>query len=131
MRIPDSCIIELTGMEFHAYHGCLEQERAEGNLFKVDLRMEAPLKKAAKSDDLSDTVDYGEVYKLVSEEMSKPSNLLEHVAWRIAEAVGKKFEPYAVVAKVYKHNPPVGGACEWSSVTVSWPTEIDLINHSH
>lgn len=114
-------------MEFHAYHGCFEQERAEGNLFKVDLKMEIPLKKAAKSDRLSNTVDYGEIYKIVREEMEEPSNLLENVAWRITEAICRKFEVPALVVKVSKHNPPVGGACEWSSVTVSWPEEIDLL----
>lgn len=129
MRIPDTCIIELSGMEFHAFHGCLEQERAEGNLFKVDLKIEAPLRKAAKSDILSDTVDYGAIYKVVLAEMEKPSNLLEHVAWRIAEAVYRSFDICAIVVKVSKHNPPVGGNCEWSSVTVSYPTEIDLMNN--
>lgn len=129
MRIPDTCIIELTGMEFHAYHGCLEKERTEGNLFKVDLKMEAFLKKAAKSDSLSDTVDYGEIYRTVREQMEIPSNLLEHVAWRITEAVAGKFDAVALVVKVSKHNPPVDGACEWSSVTVSWPEETDLLNH--
>lgn len=120
--------MELSGMEFHAYHGCFEQERAEGNLFKVDLKMEIPLKKAAKSDRLSNTVDYGEIYKIVREEMEEPSNLLENVAWRITEAICRKFEVPALVVKVSKHNPPVGGACEWSSVTVSWPEEIDLLS---
>lgn len=129
MRIPVSCIIELSGMEFHAYHGCLEKERTEGNLFKVDLKIEAPLRKAAKSDSLADTVDYGEIYKTVREQMEIPSNLLEHVAWRIAEAIGKKGDIIALVVKVSKHNPPVEGLCEWSSVTVSWPQEIDLLSY--
>ena len=39
MRISDIGIIELTGMEFHAYHGCFEKEREEGNLFVVDFRL--------------------------------------------------------------------------------------------
>ena len=40
MRISDVGIMELSGMEFHAYHGCFEKERAEGNLFVVDFRAE-------------------------------------------------------------------------------------------
>ena len=122
MRIPDTCLMELTGMEFHAYHGCFEQERAEGNLFVVDLSMDIPLKKAAKTDSLSSTVDYGDVYKVVREQMEQPSNLLEHVAWRILEAVCGAFpEGKGVTVKVSKQNPPVGGTCRWSSVTVKTP----------
>lgn len=38
-------IIELEGMEFHAYHGCLEKERREGNTFIVDFHAETELKR--------------------------------------------------------------------------------------
>ena len=37
-------IIELEGMEFHAYHGCLEKERREGNTFLVDFHAETEFK---------------------------------------------------------------------------------------
>ena len=40
MRISDIGIIELNGMEFHAYHGCFEKEREKGNLFVVDFKAE-------------------------------------------------------------------------------------------
>lgn len=53
-------IIELEGMEFHAFHGCLEKERREGNTFLVDFHAETELKKAVKTDDLRETADYGE-----------------------------------------------------------------------
>ena len=43
-------IIELEGMEFKAYHGCLEQEKVRGNSFTVDFRGELDLSAAAESD---------------------------------------------------------------------------------
>ena len=49
-------IIELEGMEFKAYHGCLEQEKVRGNAFTVDFRGELDLYAAAESDDLNDTL---------------------------------------------------------------------------
>ena len=58
-------IIELEGMEFKAYHGCLEQEKVRGNSFTVDFRGEMDLSAAAESDNLNDTVNYGEIYELV------------------------------------------------------------------
>ena len=122
MRISDTCIIELEGMEFHAYHGCFEQERAKGNLFIVDFKGRYRFKQAAKSDKLEDAIDYGDVYKIVREEMEKPSNLIENVAWRISKAIQTEypaFEEFTV--RLSKKNPPVGGACQWSRVTVSYP----------
>ncbi len=124
MRISDFGIMELEGMEFHAYHGCFEKERAEGNLFVVDFKAEYNLKKAAKSDRLDDTVDYGDVYKIIREEMDKPSNLLENVAWRIVKGISTKYPEFIrFKVRISKSTPPVGGACRWSRVTVSYPHE--------
>lgn len=41
--------IELTGMEFHAYHGCLESERTEGNTFIVDFLGHAEIRMRRKA----------------------------------------------------------------------------------
>ena len=122
MRIPDSCLMELEGMEFHSYHGCFEKERIEGNRFLVDFKGVVPLKKCAGSDDLKDATDYGGIYKLVSEEMSKPSNLLENVASRIANRIHQDFpDIYPFAVRVSKQNPPVDGPCAWSRITVGYP----------
>ena len=87
-------VIELEGMEFKAYHGCLEQEKVRGNFFTVDFRGEMDLSAAAESDNLNHTVNYGEIYELVSYEMSVPSELLENVAGRIVKAIEKQFPQF-------------------------------------
>ena len=118
-------IIELEGMEFHAYHGCLEEERREGNTFIVDFHAETELKKAVKTDDLSKTIDYGRVYDIVAEQMAIPSNLLENVAGRILDAIRKEFGDILFLkVRVSKKNPPVSGACAWSRVTVMYGEPI-------
>ncbi|MGM9735847.1 MAG: dihydroneopterin aldolase [Candidatus Cryptobacteroides sp.] len=115
----DFALIELEGMEFHAYHGCLESERKEGNLFVVDFSGYADIHKASRSDSLSDTVDYGKVYEVVAEEMAVPSNLLEAVATRIADRIRSEFPEFAEFKiRVSKKNPPVAGKVQWSRITV-------------
>lgn len=124
MRISDVGVMELSGMEFHAYHGCFEKERAEGNLFVVDFKAEYNLKTPAKSDRLDDTVDYADVYKIVREEMDKPSNLLENVGWRIVKGIAEKFPQFTrFKIRISKMTPPVGGACQWARVTFYYPHE--------
>ena len=111
--------IELTGMEFHAFHGCLEAEKRDGNTFTVDFRGELDLCAAAMSDSLEDTADYGHLYGIVAREMEKPSDLLENVAGRIVLAIEEempKFCRFSVT--VSKRNPPVGGRCAWSRIRV-------------
>lgn len=112
-------MVRLTGMEFKAFHGCLESERTEGNRFGVDVEYDYDLSAAAMSDDIADAVDYSMIYDIVRREMEIPSNLLENVAYRISVAVRKTF-PSITSGRVTvtKYNPPVGGKTESSSVTI-------------
>lgn len=106
-------------MEFHAFHGCLPEERRDGNLFVVDFDCEYEISAAAQSDCLEDTLDYGSIYDIVAAQMAVPSNLLEHVAARIASAIESEhpeIEHFSI--KVSKKNPPVSGKAAWSSVTI-------------
>lgn len=112
-------VIELEDMEFKAYHGCLEQEKVRGNSFTVDFRGELDLSAAAESDLLSDTLNYGEIYEIVADEMSIPSELLENVAGRIVKAIEQKFpELVSFSVRVSKKRPPVDGVAQWSRVTL-------------
>ncbi len=118
-------IIELEGMEFHAFHGCLEKERKDGNTFMVDFHAETEMKKAVNTDELNKTIDYGRVYDIVAEQMAIPSNLLENVAGRILESIRKEFKEILFCkVRVSKKNPPVNGNCAWSRVTVMYGEPI-------
>ena len=111
--------IELTGMRFFARHGCLESERRDGNEFVVDFACDYDTSVAENSDDLLDTLDYSRVYAIVAREMETPSNLLEHVAGRIADALLAEIpELDHFEISVSKKNPPVGGECGWAKVSI-------------
>ena len=112
-------IIELEGMEFKAYHGCLEQEKVRGNLFTVDFHGELDLSAAAESDNLNDTLNYGEIYDIVADEMSIPSEWMENVAGRIVKAIENNFpQLISFSVRVSKKRPPVEGVAQWSRVTL-------------
>lgn len=111
--------IEIQGMEFHSYHGCLPEERRKGARYLVDFSCTLDMDKASRSDALEDTLDYSAVYRIVATQMAEPSNLLEHVAGRIARAVKKEFPSIGGIrVKVSKQHPPVGGETAWASVSV-------------
>jgi dihydroneopterin aldolase len=102
--------IALEGMEFYAYHGCFKEEQVIGALFLVDLELDADTSAAEASDHLADTLNYQEAYVIVKQEMEQKSNLIEHVARRILDAVGKAFpQARRIRIRVTKTNPPVGG----------------------
>ena len=111
--------IELLGMEFHSYHGCLEKERRDGARYLVDFSCRYDVSRAVVSDDLADTLDYGGIYDIVASQMAVPSNLLEHVAGRIAAAISEAHPEIAHFSvSVAKENPPVSGFAAWTRVTV-------------
>ena len=100
-------------MKFHAYHGCLDFEKRDGNTFLVTVRMELDTHLAGMSDELDDTLNYQEVYDAVKHEMEIPSNLLEHVGQRILDALINNFpEIKSVKVQLYKLNPPLGSDVE-------------------
>ena len=114
-------VIELEEMRFRAYHGCLESERRDGNLFLVDFKGETDITKASESDCLEDTVNYARIYDIVKAEMEIPSDLLEHVAGRIQRAIVAEFPEFERFSvRVSKRNPPVEGPVEWSRVTIRY-----------
>ena len=113
--------ISITGMEFHAYHGCFREEQLIGNTFIVDIHFETDTNEAEISDDLHKTVNYAAVYGLVKKEMEITSRLIEHVARKVLNSVTGSF-PQIIQAelKVSKMNPPVGGKVEKVSVTLHY-----------
>lgn len=112
--------IELKGMLFLAHHGYHEEERKTGGKFIVDLLIHTGNLPAEQTDDLNDTLDYAEVYEVVREEMSVPSDLLEHVGRRIMNRVMATFpEIKSAEINVSKLSPPLGGPTERVSVRLS------------
>ena len=122
MRITSSYII-LRNVRFHAFHGVMPQERKVGADFLVNLRVGYPLEQAMQSDEVGDTLNYAALYEVVKAEMMQPSNLLEHVAGRIADAIVKHFpQVTSIDLALTKQNPPMGADCDGAGV------EIHLIN---
>jgi dihydroneopterin aldolase len=112
--------IELNNMTFYAFHGVLEQERIVGNTFRVDLKLYLNLSEAIRSDNLDDTLNYATVFDLVKKEMTTPSRLIEHVAGRILQRIGRAF-PSVKKAEIRlaKTNPPVAGQVEEAAVGIT------------
>lgn len=107
-------------MKFHAYHGVLPQEKIIGGSFLVNLLMEADLTNATKTDNVEDTINYGDVYDLIKEEMHTPSQLLEHIAGRIYKKLIEEYpEIKSLEISVSKLNPPVNGEMDMAEIVIS------------
>jgi len=100
----------LENMEFYAFHGHYPEEQAIGGKYRVDLIIETNTELAERSDDLADTIDYSNIYQIISEEMRKPARIMEHLARRILKSIRNKMENIdKITIKLSKMHPPVGG----------------------
>ena len=112
--------VALEGLEFHAFHGVYPHERESGNWFEVDIAVETDFSEAAQSDELAGTINYETLFRMVKEEMEKPSRLLETVAEKIVDDVLKALPSVkSVELKISKLNPPIGGKCRKATVSLS------------
>jgi dihydroneopterin aldolase len=113
-------IIKVENIRVFANHGCLAEETKIGSDYRVDLEVKANLQTSAKTDKLSDTVDYVFLNRVIREEMEKPSHLLETVAKRILMRI---FREDTAVKKatvwVSKINPPIGGDVEMVTIKMT------------
>ena len=100
--------IVLTGIRATGHHGVYDHERRDGQEFVADLVLELSLVDAARSDDVADTVHYGELAEAVAAILSgSPVNLLETLAQRIADAALGFARVDAVEVSLHKPQAPI------------------------
>ena len=103
-------VIEVNGIKCYAHHGCLPEETAIGGHYIVDVEMHTNFSIAALNDDLSQTIDYVKVNKVVVEEMATPSKLIEHVGQRIVNRLKTEIKAIELLrVKIVKLSPPLNG----------------------
>ena len=100
-------LILLEEMTFHGRHGSLPAERDLGQPFVVSVELRLDLRPAGTSDDLTKTVDYGEVHRLARGIVEgDPVELIETLAERICSAVLENY-PAVEAVKVRVAKPHV------------------------
>jgi dihydroneopterin aldolase len=100
--------ISLAGLRVFGYHGVYDHERREGQDFVVDVELEVDLRQAAASDDVADTVHYGELAGLVAQLVAgEPVNLLETLATRIVDVCLSFPAVSAATVTVHKPDAPI------------------------
>jgi len=117
--MPQLDRVALRGLRGFGRHGVLPSERATGQPFLVDVDLGLDTRRAAKSDDLTDTVDYGGLAdRVVALVEGEPVNLIETLAERIASMCLEDAAVEQVQVTVHKPEAPVSVAFEDVSVTI-------------
>jgi dihydroneopterin aldolase len=100
--------IELRGLTVRGHHGVFDFERRDGQEFVVDVTVWLDLAPAAATDDLKQTLHYGELAERVAAIVAgEPRDLIETVAGAIADEVLTDARVTAVEATVHKPSAPI------------------------
>lgn len=103
--------IELRALRTMAVHGVLPEERSRPQPFEVDLDLVADLDRAARTDELADTVDYAVLAERVMKVVEGPSfYLVEALAAAIADTVLADERVREVTVTVRKLRPAMAVA---------------------
>jgi len=84
----DPDIIFIERLQVYGYHGVHPEERALGQRFEIDLRIETSTREAGLTDRLEETISYSDIARRVKTLVEdEPKQLLEAVAESVAATV--------------------------------------------
>ncbi|QGK68422.1 dihydroneopterin aldolase [Allosaccharopolyspora coralli] len=110
--------ITLTGLRVRGYHGVFDHEKRNGQDFVVDVTAWLDLGPAARSDQVEQTLHYGELAEQVAGIVAGPSrDLIETVAGEVADHVLSDSRVAEVQVTVHKPTAPI--ALEFADVAAT------------
>lgn len=111
--------ITLTGLTVFGRHGVFDFEREQGQNFIIDVTLRLNLRPAAASDDVVDTVHYGELADAMAAIVAgEPVALIETLAERLAEVALADSRVQSASVTVHKPQAPIDQTFTDVSVTV-------------
>lgn len=112
--------ITVTGIRVHANHGVFDFERENGQEFIVDVTVFTDLRGAGTSDDLGQTVHYGDLAQAVADAVgTSPVDLIETVAERVAGTALGFTGVHTTRVTLHKPQAPIPVPFDDVSVTIT------------
>jgi len=111
--------ISIYGISATGYHGVFDHEKRDGQKFIIDVVLHVDIARAAASDNVLDTVHYGEVSELVVAQIQAgPWDLIEKLGSEIADAILAAY-PTVLEVDVVVHKPQAPIPVPFTDVTIS------------
>ncbi len=110
--------ITLTGLTVYGHHGVFDFEKEQGQPFIADVTVWLDLTAAVASDDVRQTLHYGELAEFVAGVIGGPArDLIETVAAEVADGVMTRWPVLAVEVTLHKPQAPI--PLEFADVAVT------------
>ena len=112
--------LSVTGIDCHGHHGVFDHEKRDGQTFVVDLTLGIDTARAAATDDLRDTVDYGSLVAAVKHAVEvDPVDLVETLAQRLADVCLRDVRVEWARITVHKPDAPIDATFADVTLTIT------------
>lgn len=112
--------IALEDMHFYAYHGFYEEERKMGNDFYLTVQVDVDTFDSS-DDDINDTINYEDLYRVCSGQMVSTQLLIETVAANILDEIKASWHNVTSATVIMKKaTPQLGGKVKYSTITMKF-----------
>lgn len=121
IKIANMDYIILKNLEFFGRHGVYNEEKLHPQKFITTVKLYLDLKEAGKSDQLSHTINYSDVYNILKEIFEQHSfNLIESLAQTSANTLLKRYPKLShVKISVKKTDIPGKGPFDYFGVNIT------------
>lgn len=112
--------ILIRNLKIFAYHGVLEEEKANGQYFIFDIDAFVDISKPCESDDVEDTVNYALMVEHITKVFtSQKDNLIERAAQRVAAELFASFDRITELRILLKKpDAPIDAEFDWAGVEI-------------
>lgn len=124
--------IIIKGLRLYAYHGVNPEEKADGQMFYLDITCTVPLCIPCKTDCVNDTVSYAKILKTARAAfLSEKFDLLEKAAETVASAVLTQYAAVqSVTVCVKKPQAPIKADFDFVAVEITRTRQNDAAGES-
>ena len=111
----------LNRIELMGSIGVAPEEKSSKQRYWITIELDADLRRSGETDQLEDTIDYAEVFKICEQQMQKSSvDLLEAFAEELANRLlGRFSKAERVMVEILKPDAPVEGAFDSMGVRIA------------
>ena len=121
--------ILISNLKIYAYHGVLDEEKANGQYFIFDIDAFVDISVPCKTDNVGDTVNYALMVERITEIFtSQKDDLVERAAQRVADGLFAEFERISALRILLKKpDAPIDADFDWVGIEINRKRE-EFIN---
>jgi len=125
--ITTSTKLTIKNATFYGYHGVKSEEKTLGGKYQLDIELYYDGRNAVLQDDVQYAVNYQEIMFAVAEVLNDSFNLVETIAWDVANTIMEKFNLVnSITVRIRKFAVPIGEIVDYIEAEITSKRELKV-----